>query len=60
MCNIIGGQLDERLDAFLATCHVVICILYVITCDSCGKQNDDDGMVKLSNRCVVEYHVMVK
>ena len=37
MCNIIGGQLDERLNAFLATCHVVVYMLYVITCDSCGK-----------------------
>ena len=37
--NTIGGQLDERLDALLATCPVVIYIglLYVITCDSCGK-----------------------
>ena len=42
MCNIIGGQLDERLNAFLATCHVVIYMLYVITCDSCGKYNDDN------------------
>ena len=38
MFNIIGGQLDERLNAFLATCHVVIRMLYVITCESCGKQ----------------------
>ena len=37
MCNLIGGQLDEHLNAFLATCHVVIYMHYVITCDSCGK-----------------------
>ena len=30
MWNIIGGQLDERINAFLATCHVVIFMLYVI------------------------------
>ena len=30
MWNKIGGQLDERVNAFLATCHVVIFMLYVI------------------------------
>ena len=30
MCNLIGGQLDERLNAFLATCHVVICIIMLL------------------------------
>ena len=25
--------MDERLNAFLATCHVVIYMYYVITCD---------------------------
>ena len=48
MFNVIGGQLDERLNAFLAICHVVIYVLYVITCDSCGKQDtddDEDGLI---------------
>ena len=30
MCNIKGGQLDERLNAFLATCHVVIYIIMLL------------------------------
>ena len=33
MSNTIGGQLDERLNAFIATHPVVIYILYVINCD---------------------------
>ena len=37
MINTIGGQLAEHLTAFVATCPVVIYILYVITRDSCGK-----------------------
>ena len=37
MFNTIGGQPDERLNAFIATCSVVNYILYVITCDSCGE-----------------------
>ena len=30
MCNIIGGQLGERLNAFLATCHVAIYIVMLL------------------------------
>ena len=30
MCNIISGQLDEHLNVFLATCHVVIYIIMLL------------------------------
>ena len=30
MCNILGGQLDVRLNAFLANCHVVIYIILLL------------------------------
>ena len=53
MSNTIGGQLDERLNAFMATHPVVIYILYVINCDFVANKMmmmndgwlDDDGMI---------------